>query len=307
MITNLSDYVLSDIEKEALLKGLNFCIPPPKLKSGSYLSNFELLYGELNLKLLFNGYEEEKLFFRKSLGEIAFSSMFNYNSNHHQLRNLPKEQMDALRLISKNKDIIITKPDKGSRIVILNRTDYIEKVEAILSDTNKFKLSPNIDFYKISHKIERKVRNFLLNSLKKPGLISEQEYKRLYPNGSFIGILYGLPKVNKSGTPIRPICSAVGTATYQLGKFVAKIIKPAAKNSLWTDLCNTFQFVTDIRQQELEKAYMVSIDVKSLFTNIPLNKTIKFCLDRLYRGDKNCKPSIPEKTLIRSTVTALCF
>ena len=42
---------------------------------------------------------------------------------------------------------------------------------------------------------------------------------------------------------------------------------------------------------------MVSFDVKSLFTNIPLNKTIKVCLDRLYRGDQNCKPSIPEKTL----------
>ena len=41
---------------------------------------------------------------------------------------------------------------------------------------------------------------------------------------------------------------------------------------------------------------MVSFDVKSLFTNIPLNKTIKVCLDRLYR-DQNCKPSIPEKTL----------
>ena len=111
--------------------------------------------------------------------------------------------MDALRLLSKNKDIIITKPDKGFGIVILNRTDYIENVEAILSYTNKFKLSPNTDVYEISRKIERKVRNFLRNSLKKPGLILEQEYKSLYPNGSFIGILYGLPKVHKRGTPIR--------------------------------------------------------------------------------------------------------
>ena len=83
----------------------------------------------------------------------------------------------------------------------------------------------------------------------------------------------------------------------QLGKFVAKVIKPAATNSLGTDLCNTVQFVTDIRRQELNKAYMVSFYVRSLFTNIPLNKTIKVCLDRLYRGDQNCKPNIPEKTL----------
>ena len=117
-------------------------------------------------------------------------------------------------------------------------------------------------------------------------------------DGGFDTIYEREKRVNMSGTPIRPICSAVGTATYQLGKFVTKVIKPAAKNSLGTDLCNTFQFVTDIRQQELDKAYMVSFYVKSLFTNIPLNKTIiKVCLDRLYRRDLNCKLSIPEKTL----------
>ena len=37
--------------------------------------------------------------------------------------------------------------------------------------------------------------------------------------------------------------------------------------------------------------------IRSLFTNIPLNKTIKICLDRLYRGDPDVRPSIPEKTL----------
>ena len=70
VITNLSDYVLSDIEKEALSKGLNFCILPPKLKSGSYLSNFELMYGELNLKLPFNGSGEEKLLFSYESGSM---------------------------------------------------------------------------------------------------------------------------------------------------------------------------------------------------------------------------------------------
>ena len=42
---------------------------------------------------------------------------------------------------------------------------------------------------------------------------------------------------------------------------------------------------------------MVVFDVRSLFTNIPLNKTIKICLDRLYGGNSDIRPNIPEKTL----------
>ena len=48
--------------------------------------------------------------------------------------------------------------------------------------------------------------------------------------------MYGLPKVHKVGNPVRPICSAVGTATYHLGKFVADIIRPAAVNKHGTNL-----------------------------------------------------------------------
>ena len=109
--------------------------------------------------------------------------------------------------------------------------------------------------------------------------------------------MYGLPKVHKPGNPVRPICSAVGTASYNLGRFAAKIIQPAAKNSFGTDLENTFQFVNQVRHCELKDLYMVSFDVRSLFTNIPLNKTIKICLDRLYSGNSDIRPNIPEKTL----------
>ena len=54
---------------------------------------------------------------------------------------------------------------------------------------------------------------------------------------------------------------------------------------------------------------MVSFDVRSLFTNIPLNKTIKICLDRLYRGNSDIRPNIPEKTeqMLRLCVTDNTF
>ena len=131
-------------------------------------------------------------------------------------------------------------------------------------------------------------------------------YKKLYPNGSHNAVLYSLPKVHKNGTPMRPICSAIGTSTYELRKFVADIIKPAASNALGTDLENTFQFVKQIREKDISSNLMVSFDVRSLFTNIPLRKTIAICLDRLYRSDPSIRPGIPEKTLKKMLELCVC-
>ena len=122
---------------------------------------------------------------------------------------------------------------------------------AIISDTTKFRLAKNQDIYEISRTIERRVRNYLRDSVQKPGHITKKLYDSLYPNGSHIGVMYGLPKVHKHGSPVRPICSAIGTATYDLGKYLANIIKPAAKNKFGTDVLNTFHFVTELKSIDI--------------------------------------------------------
>lgn len=296
VITNLSDYVLSDVEKMALARGLDYTLPPTQLKKGGYLANFELLFGRLENKSFF-GDNDEKLYFQNKLRNLAFSSLYNFNSSRHNLLNLPKEEMTALKQLSKNKDIIIFKPDKGTGIVIMNATDYIAKIEQIILDETKFSKHQNQDLYKISRSVERKVRNYLRDHLKKTGLISTETYRQLYPNGSRIGLLYGNPKVHKQGCPIRPICSAVGTATYDLSKYLAEIISPAATNSYGTDCRDSFQFLEQLQNYDLNNYFMACFDVSSLFTNVPLDETIGITLDRLYRSDVNTPPNLPEHVL----------
>ena len=46
-----------------------------------------------------------------------------------------KRRLSNLR---KNKDIVITKPDKGNGVVILDRKLYHNAIEEIISDTSKF-------------------------------------------------------------------------------------------------------------------------------------------------------------------------
>ena len=49
-----------------------------------------------------------------------------------------KEEFDALKILLKNKDITVRKADKGNKVVILNRSDYVCKMKNILNDKSKF-------------------------------------------------------------------------------------------------------------------------------------------------------------------------
>ena len=160
VISNLSSYQLSDVEKTALARGLKFTLPPGRLKKGSYLANFELLFKKLNLES-FSGTSEDKLYFQNKLRDCAFLSLYNFNSSRHNLNNMPPEELQALQNLAKNKDIVVMRPDKGTGVVIMDKSDYVNKVEQIILDETKFKVHKNQDLYKISRSIERKVRDFL--------------------------------------------------------------------------------------------------------------------------------------------------
>ena len=51
-------------------------------------------------------------------------------------------------------------------------------------------------------------------------------YRRLYPTGTSPPKFYGLPKVHKSGMPLRPIVSSIGFVTYETSKELSRILKP---------------------------------------------------------------------------------
>ena len=122
----------------------------------------------------------------------AFSSYDNY-SFWDEL-NISKEEHVALKGLSANNDLIIQKSDKGNSVVLLNRNDYIKRLNEMLSDSSKFK--------KLNVKAGKEIvllqqENRLTNFLKKvKNSISEQLYKELYTRGSQRGIMYGLSKIH---------------------------------------------------------------------------------------------------------------
>ena len=67
----------------------------------------------------------------------AFSS-YDYYNFWDEL-NISKEEHMALKALSANNDVIIQKSGKGDSVVLLNRNDYIKRLNENLSDSSKFK------------------------------------------------------------------------------------------------------------------------------------------------------------------------
>ncbi|XP_071811646.1 uncharacterized protein [Apostichopus japonicus] len=106
----------------------------------------------------------------------------------------------------------------------------------------------------------------------------------IYPTGSHPARIYGLPKTHKctnnnSFPTFRPIVSSIGTYNYNLAKFLSDLISP----NICLDYCtqDSFSFVQEITSMDISDHYMVSYDVVSLFTNIPLSETVDIAIDAI--------------------------
>ena len=74
----------------------------------------------------------------------------------------------VVRNLGKNKDIVITKPDKRNDVVILDRKLYNNAIEETISDTSKFEklnedptLKPEASLQSFLHKLKQK-KTFLM-------------------------------------------------------------------------------------------------------------------------------------------------
>ena len=111
----------------------------------------------------------------------------------------------------------------------MNKDDYINKVSTILNNENLFQKVKVDDPLKHTMLIEDKLNRNLKIWLNK-GIISNEEYKDIYATGSRPGILYGLPKIHKQGTPVRPVLSARKTPVYNLSKILINFLEKYAYN-----------------------------------------------------------------------------
>ena len=133
---------------------------------------------------------------------------------------ISKPENKALWKLCSSKDLVVRLQDKGSRFVILDRSDYINKVERNLNDGSFDILGsdPSLSYYHIvkdwgdkwmvKGKITQLLLDCILNVNARPGKN------------------YGLIKTHKPNNPIRLITSGNGTAVQNLSLFTEYFFTP---------------------------------------------------------------------------------
>ena len=137
------------------------------------------------------------------------------------------------------------------------------------------------DAIKLTLKRESQVKT-LLRKLKADNCINERTYNELYPTGTRIGILYGLPKIHKSSIPLRPILSSINHYSYKIAKFFIPSLTPISTSSFV--IKDSFSFVQELLNSDInsDSVVMASFDVTSLFTNIPVDETIEIIANHIF-------------------------
>ena len=283
VVFNFSTVRLSEQLKSVLARGLRYAIPPNKLNLAQFLLPFEKLLRSLHSHNTSSNCRQGVNYVKTYIKNVAFSTYYSFNPSKVQ-QNLSSDDLESLKCLAKNKDVIITRPDKGQGVVLLDKTDYIDKVLHILSDCTKFVEIKDACLPLILKAEDR--LNRLLRKFKELKIISDVIYSTLYASGSVPGILYGLPKVHKPGLPMRPILSAIGTLNYNISKYFIPILKPLTTNQY--TIKDTFTFVKTLLDiQNANDFVMASFDVSNLFTNVPLNETINIILELLFHERDN--------------------
>ena len=126
--------------------------------------------------------------------------------------------------------------------------------------------------------------------LKQKNFLNEIAYDKFYPSSFAPARIYGAPKMHKfsssdSSPKLRRIVSSIGTFYYNLARFLCDLLSPLVPK--YYSCKDTFSFISQINNVNLTKNFLVSYEVTSRFTNIPLQETIDIAINLIFNHNPN--------------------
>lgn len=125
--------------------------------------------------------------------------------------NMASKELKAIKPLKLNEDIRILQADKGSFTVVLDESEYKNKLNTLLESGLYEPLSKDP-----TAGVERKVQKFLP---KHKNVLTDMK-RKLTPYHSKPPHLYGFPKIQKPDVPLRPIVPLAHHITLWLDSFL---------------------------------------------------------------------------------------
>ncbi|XP_067622805.1 uncharacterized protein [Eurosta solidaginis] len=213
----------------------------------------------------------------------------NYQSrrnNNAKDKLLLKTFENTKEFISKYKDeIVLTQADKGNKTVLMYKNIYEEKMKKLLDDRNVYKKIQKDPTQQLMRK-----NNLIINEMFKQNEIELKQKFQLSSVAAIAPRIYGLPKIHKKNMPLRPIVSSTKVPCYNLSKHIGVVLKNIISEEY--NIKNSFQLKENLKNIHIEDdEILISFDVVSLFTNIPIHLAIQTIMKKWPELEKHTKIS----------------
>ena len=141
-------------------------------------------------------------------------------------------------------------------------------------------------------KIERELNKKVL-AMNKRGEISDQLYSKMRSTGGQPACLYGLAKLHKVETPLRPVLSLPSSSHENHNEMLAKFFDNIDGVDIETNTKDARETIENIALDPDET--IISLDTKNFYTNVPLKGVIEIALQKLYSQES--PPEIQRATM----------
>ena len=205
----------------------------------------------------------------------------SYNEIYRNLKMLVPQTCE---FIKKNNNLILTRADKGNITVALDRDKYIRDMVSLLSDQKTNTVIKKDPLRKMTISLRE-----ILTRWKNLEFIPVSTQRYLTCSDGILPRAYGLPKIHKPNHPLRIIVSSINSPLYKLASFLDRIMHKSFPSSS-SSVKNSFEVVKKLNNVNIEKGHtLISLDVVSLFTNIPLDLAIESISKRWDFISSNCE------------------
>jgi hypothetical protein len=253
-VINLSEVKFTKEQIDTLALGPNFAIEKdPKLYLHELIIDTENAIRHLDPKIQ-NTY---RFLATKKIKQIMTATKNNTLHKRHQYK------IKQIKNILKQNNLIITKADKCKAMVIINENTLNHKIDDFIKENNITKL--NKDPTQIYQKqIQQTIQkcNILIDKHKQKFLIS------IKPTAPKLNIHI---KTHKENEPIRPVINNTQAPTYKIAKYFNQKLNNLLNLPNTYITCNTKDIADDLTTIQInENAKIVTLDIKDLYVNLPI-------------------------------------
>ena len=264
---NLSSIELTETQKELLNLGLS-CHYQCKYDPLDKKAELEVLYQDI-LKLQ----KEKKVEIHQNLRDRLVGESSKVRERCKS-KLLTRTLFNAAKELRGDDRIVVRRADKSSIYVIIDKEEYLVKLNNILHDETKFEKLKKDPTDALKARVNRLIvsANAVIGGVHFAKIVGEYAP----------GYAYGNVKTHKPSNPLRPIISQIPTPTYRLAKRLNELLQPFIPAGY--NLRSVDEFM-DILRTRQPSGILASIDVESLFTNVPVEATIQIILNSVYSNE----------------------